>query len=95
MKLVRGENVGQALGFVVSGNARFGIVALSQLSSTEANWPGCVTALPAESHPAVRQAAALLAEEHGAARVELDPDRRTRIVDRLLDAALAALGGSA
>lgn len=59
-KIVRGENVGQALGFVASGNARFGIVALSQLSSLEANWPGCVTALPAESHPAVRQAAALL-----------------------------------
>jgi molybdate transport system substrate-binding protein len=60
LKIVRGENVGQALGFVASGNARFGIVALPQLSSLQANWPGCVTALPAKSHPPVRQAAALL-----------------------------------
>jgi molybdate transport system substrate-binding protein len=59
-KLVRGENVGQALGFVASGNARFGIVALSQLSSLEADWPGCVTVLPTGSHSAVRQVAALL-----------------------------------
>jgi molybdate transport system substrate-binding protein len=67
LKIVHGENVGQALGFVASGNARFGIVALSQLSALGANWPGCVTALPAASHPPVRQAAALLDD------VEADP----------------------
>jgi molybdate transport system substrate-binding protein len=60
LRVARGENVGQAMGFVVSGNARFGVVALSQLTALQADWPGCATALPADSHPAVRQAAALL-----------------------------------
>jgi len=61
LDLVRGENVGQAMGFVVTGNARFGIVALSQFLPVEPDWQGCATALPAASHPPVRQAAALLA----------------------------------
>lgn len=58
-RLVRGDNVGQALSFVVSGNARFGIVAAAQLVASRSTWRGCISALPAGSYPPVRQAAAL------------------------------------
>ena len=59
-RLVKGDNVGQALSFVASRNARFGIVAASQLATSRSTWPGCISALPAESYPPVRQAAALV-----------------------------------
>ena len=59
LRLVKGDNVGQAMSFVASGNARFGIVAASQLAGLRSAWPGCFTELPADSHPPVRQAAAL------------------------------------
>ncbi len=58
-RLVKGDNVGQAMSFVASGNARFGIVALAQLVALRPAWPGCIAEVPADSHPPVRQAAAL------------------------------------
>ena len=60
-RLVKGDNVGQAMSFVVSGNARFGIVAVAQLAAMRSTWPGCIGELPAGSHLPVRQAAALAA----------------------------------
>ena len=64
-RIVTGENVAQAMHFVASGNARFGIVAESQLLVPAwelAAFPGCVESLPAGSYPAVRQAAVQLSE---------------------------------
>jgi molybdate transport system substrate-binding protein len=59
LRLVKGDNVGQAMSFVASGNARFGIVAVAQLAGLRSSWPGCIGELPADSHPPVNQAAAL------------------------------------
>lgn len=59
VRLVKGDNVGQAMSFVASGNAGFGIVAVAQLAAVRSSWPGCIDELPAASHSPVRQAAAL------------------------------------
>ena len=58
-RVVTGDNVGQAMSFVVSGNARFGVVAVAQLEPVRAGWPGCMGELPADSYQPVRQAAAI------------------------------------
>ncbi len=60
LRIVVGESVGQAMNFVVSGNAQFGIVAASQFTAIEASWPGCATLLPGDAYGAIRQSAALL-----------------------------------
>lgn len=67
-RIVTGENVAQAMHFVMSGNARFGVVAESQLlvPAWELKvFPGCFEALPAGSHTAVRQAAVQLSDAGG------------------------------
>ncbi len=71
-RLVKGDNVGQAMSFVASGNARFGIVAASQLVAMRSTWPGCIGDLPADSHPPVRQAVALATGAGTAAGVFYD-----------------------
>ncbi len=68
-RIVMGENVAQAMHFVMSGNARFGIVAESQLlvRAWELKaFPGCFEALPASSYSPVRQAAVQLSDSGGA-----------------------------
>ena len=62
-RIVRGDNVAQAMHFVTSRSARFGVVAEAQLllPAWETRvWPGCIKALPVDSHAPVRQAVALL-----------------------------------
>ncbi len=68
-RIATGENVAQAMHFVMSGNARFGIVAESQLLVPA--WelkvlPGCFEVLPVDSHTPVRQAAVQLSDAGGA-----------------------------
>ena len=68
-RIVMGENVAQAMHFVMTGNARFGIVAESQLLvpawETRA-FPGCAEELPEDAHAPVRQAAVQLSAAGGA-----------------------------
>lgn len=72
-RLVQGENVGQALQYVVTGNASHGLVALAHARSPDAPagdwWP-----VPADWHGAIAQDAVLLrnAPDPAAARVFLD-----------------------
>ncbi|AFJ02739.1 Molybdenum ABC transporter, periplasmic molybdenum-binding protein ModA [Methylophaga frappieri] len=55
-RIVRGENIGQAYHFVKSGNAEYGLIALSQLLQPGAPDQGHYWLIPAESHePIVQQ----------------------------------------
>jgi len=56
--LVRGENVAQAYQFAHSGNARFGLVALSQVQHGE----GSYWLVPQTRHHAINQQAVLIQE---------------------------------
>jgi molybdate transport system substrate-binding protein len=58
-KLVYGENISQAAEFVQSGNAQAGIVALS-LTMSPAMKNGNKWEIPADSYPAIKQAAVIL-----------------------------------
>ena len=58
-KLVYGENISQAAQFVQSGNAQAGIIARSLVFSPGMK-DGKVWEIPAEMHPRIEQAAALL-----------------------------------
>ena len=57
-KLVRGENVGQALAFVASGNAEYGLVALSVVRGGA--FHGSLWKVPAALHSPISQDAVLL-----------------------------------
>jgi len=57
-KIVRGENVSQALQFVESGAAGIGLVSLSQVQFRTGN----VYAIPADQHAPIAQQAVLLAD---------------------------------
>ena len=72
-KLVYGENISQAAEFVQSGNAQAGIVALS-LAVSPAMKNGNRWEIPADSYPAITQAAVLLkaSKNKDAARRFLD-----------------------
>src|ERR1700688_439918 len=58
-KLVYGENISQAAEFVQSGNAQAGIIALS-LAVSPAMKNGKRWEIPADSYPAIKQAAVVL-----------------------------------
>jgi len=58
-QLVYGENISQAAEFVQSGNAQAGIVALS-LAMSPAMENGNKWEIPADSYPAIKQAAVIL-----------------------------------
>ncbi|MGK6310444.1 molybdate ABC transporter substrate-binding protein [Variovorax sp. DT-64] len=60
-KFVQGESIGQAFGFVSSGNAELGFVALSQVSENGKLKSGSAWIVPAELHSPIRQDAVLLA----------------------------------
>jgi molybdate transport system substrate-binding protein len=72
-KLVYGENISQAAEFVQSGNAQAGIIALS-LAVSPAMKNGKRWEIPADSYPAIKQAAVVLkaSKNKDAARRFLD-----------------------
>ncbi len=60
-KFVQGESIGQAFGFVASGNAELGFVALSQVFENGQLKSGSGWVVPADLHSPLRQDAVLLA----------------------------------
>ena len=61
-KLVRGENVNQALQFVHSGNAQLGFIAASQLTDKDHSARGSRWQVPTELHTPILQQAILLSD---------------------------------
>jgi molybdate transport system substrate-binding protein len=59
-KIVLGENISQAAQFVQSGNAEVGIIALSLTLSSSSKDAGTSAEIPADSYPAIQQAAVIL-----------------------------------
>ena len=59
-KFVQGESIGQTFGFVSSGNAELGFVALSQVWDNGKLRSGSAWIVPAELHSPIRQDAVLL-----------------------------------
>lgn len=59
-KFVQGESIGQTFGFVSSGNAELGFVALSQVWENGKLKSGSAWIVPAELHSPIRQDAVLL-----------------------------------
>ncbi len=59
-RLVRGENIGQAFQFVISGNAELGLVAWSQLRRNDAAIEGSYWLVPARYYSPIEQQAVLL-----------------------------------
>ncbi|VTU39395.1 Molybdate-binding periplasmic protein precursor [Variovorax sp. PBS-H4] len=59
-KFVQGESIGQTFGFVSSGNAELGFVALSQVWENGKLKRGSAWVVPAELHNPIRQDAVLL-----------------------------------
>jgi len=70
-KRVYAENVAQAMHFVASGNARFGLVGVAQFHAVKDRWPGCAS-FPetARAEDAIPQAAALLSRGQGRTGVD-------------------------
>ncbi len=60
-KFVQGESIGQTFGFVSTGNAELGFVALSQVWEGGRLKSGSAWIVPAELHDPIRQEAVLLA----------------------------------
>ena len=60
-KFVQGESIGQTFGFVSSGNAELGFVALSQVWENGRLKSGSAWIVPAELHSPIRQDVVLLA----------------------------------
>jgi molybdate transport system substrate-binding protein len=60
-RIVRGESVAQAMHFVTSRAARFGLVATAQMTRPGNPWPGCRWDVPAKFHAPIRQVAVLVA----------------------------------
>ena len=59
-RAVYGENIGQAMQFVATGNARLGIIAKSQLSAPKLPDAACTWDVPTSSHSRLEQQAVLL-----------------------------------
>ncbi|MDR6859167.1 molybdate transport system substrate-binding protein [Variovorax guangxiensis] len=59
-KFVQGESIGQTFGFVSSGNAELGFVALSQVWENGKLKSGSAWTVPADLHSPIRQDAVLL-----------------------------------
>ena len=71
-KRVYAENVAQAMHFVASGNAEFGLVGVAQFHAVKDGWPGCASFPDPDSEgtAAIPQAAALLSRGQGRAEVD-------------------------
>jgi len=59
--LVLGENIAQAMQFAATGNARFGLVAESQLRNSSLPAASCTWPVPETSHQPIRQQAIVIA----------------------------------
>ncbi len=59
-RLVQGENIGQTLQFVTSGNAELGFVALSQVQRPDHPLTGSWWLVPPDQYPPITQQAVLL-----------------------------------
>jgi molybdate transport system substrate-binding protein len=70
-RMVRGENIGQAFGFVSSGNAELGLVANAQLVSPKRPQGGSLWEVPVSLYNPIEQQAVLL-RDNVAARVFMD-----------------------
>ncbi|MBF0188106.1 MAG: molybdate ABC transporter substrate-binding protein [Magnetococcales bacterium] len=84
-RMVYGENVGQVLTFVASGNAEAGFIARAQVPGGEMDKRGRIWQAPSDSHDPIAQSAVLLnnGKEHPHARRFItfitSDDARTRI----------------
>lgn len=56
-RIVRGDSVAQAMHFVSTRAARFGLVATAQVSVPGRSWPGCRWDVPDDLHAPIRQLA--------------------------------------
>ena len=61
-RIVMGENLGQTMGFIESGNAELGFVALSQVIDPKIKGKGGRWDVPADLHEPIRQDVILLAK---------------------------------
>lgn len=79
-RLVQGESIGQAFQFVASGNARLGLVALSQVTKEGRLASGSGWVVPSSLHTPIRQDAVVLSagRDHPAAHALLDYLRTDR-----------------
>lgn len=59
-RIVMGENLGQAIGFIESGNAELGFVALSQILDPKLNGKGARWDVPMDLHEPIKQDVILL-----------------------------------
>lgn len=66
-RLVRGENVAQAMHFVASGHAEAGLIALSLLEKPDRRPPTYATLIPQQWHAPIRHEALLLRDHPAAA----------------------------
>jgi len=82
-KFVLGENISQTMHFVESGNVDAGMVALSLASAPASRGKGKYWVVPADYHPAIEQAAAVIsASAHqAAAQAFLDFLRKPETVE--------------
>lgn len=84
-RLVFGENIGQTLALVATGNAELGFIAVSQLGSLSARSRGSHWIVPGSLHSPIRQDAVLLARaaDRPGARAFLDYLRTPAVKDRI------------
>jgi molybdate transport system substrate-binding protein len=59
-RIVMGENIGQTMGFIESGNAQLGFVALSQVLDPKIKGKGSRWDVPANLHEPIKQDVILL-----------------------------------
>ena len=65
LRVVHGDNVAQAMHFVVSGGARFGLVGTGQFHAVREAWPGCSARLEGRDARFIPQAGVLLERAAG------------------------------
>ncbi|MGQ0667518.1 MAG: molybdate ABC transporter substrate-binding protein [Nitrospiraceae bacterium] len=86
-RIVRGENLGQTMGFIESGNAELGFVALSQVMDPKLKVKGGRWHVPIDLHEPIKQDVVLLAKgkENPAAKALLEfigGPQATAIIER-------------
>jgi molybdate transport system substrate-binding protein len=82
-RLVRGQDIGQTYGFVATGNAELGFVALAQIKRPGADTSGSYWLVPESLHEPIEQQAVLLRDTPGArAFVEFIKTEQARMIMR-------------
>ena len=66
-RIVRGENVAQVFAFVSTGNAQFGLMALSQVNAQTNDQDGQIWLIPESHHDPIIQQAVLMTDHPAAA----------------------------